>query len=88
MATQPSPAIPPFEPPPLPLSVTDSARRILWIVALYRAVCGAVLLGMALLFDLRILSVAAPNAFLTMLWVAEAKEVWIRVLGAVVMIVG
>jgi two-component system sensor histidine kinase PilS (NtrC family) len=65
MATQPSPAIPPFEPPPLPLSVTDSARRILWIVALYRAVCGAVLLGMALLFDLRILSVAAPNAFLT-----------------------
>ena len=40
-------------------------RRILWIVALYRAVCGAVLLGMALLFDLKILSVAAPNAFLT-----------------------
>ncbi len=65
MATRPSPAIPPFEPPPLPLSVTDSARRILWIVALYRAVCGAVLLGMALLFDLKILSVAAPNAFLT-----------------------
>ncbi len=45
--------------------MTDSARRILWIVGLYRAVCGAVLLGMALLFDLRILSVAAPNAFLT-----------------------
>lgn len=65
MASRPSPAIPPFEPPPLPLSVTDSARRILWIVALYRAVCGAVLLGMALLFDLKILSVAAPNAFLT-----------------------
>ena len=30
----------------------------------------------------------APNAFLTMLWVPEAKEVWIRVLGSVVVIVG
>ena len=38
------------------------------------------LAGCALLF--------APNAFLAMLWVTEAKEVWIRVLGAVVMIVG
>ena len=38
------------------------------------------LAGCALLF--------APNAFLALLWVAEAKEVWIRVLGTVVMIVG
>jgi two-component system sensor histidine kinase PilS (NtrC family) len=61
----PAPAIPPFEPPPLPVSITDSARRILWIVGLYRAVCGAVLLGLALTLDLKILNVASPNGFLT-----------------------
>lgn len=65
MARPPSSALPPLDRPGLPTSLTDSARRILWIVALYRAVCGAVLLGMALLFDLKILSVATPNAFLT-----------------------
>ena len=34
---QPAPAIPPFEPPPtpLPMSLSDSGRRILWIVGLY-----------------------------------------------------
>jgi len=62
---QPHPAIPPFEPPPLPLLITDSTRRILWIVSLYRAVCGALLLGAALLLDLRALSIGAPNAFIT-----------------------
>jgi len=62
---QPAPATPPFEPPPLPAAVADSNRRILWIVALYRAVCGAVLLGIALLADLQALAVAAPNAFVT-----------------------
>lgn len=62
---QPAPATPPFEPPPLPAAVADSSRRILWIVALYRAVCGAVLLGIALLADLQALAVAAPNAFVT-----------------------
>lgn len=62
---QPAPALPPFEPPPLPAAVADSNKRILWIVALYRAVCGAVLLGVALLADLHSLAVLAPNAFVT-----------------------
>jgi two-component system sensor histidine kinase PilS (NtrC family) len=61
---QPSPAVPPFE-PPLPVSSTDSARRILWIVGLYRAICGATLLGIALLLDLSLLAVAAPTTFIT-----------------------
>src|SRR5262249_11219026 len=41
------------------------SRRILWIVGVYRAVCGAVLLGLSLLVDLRGLNVASPNAFVT-----------------------
>lgn len=57
-------APPPLQPPPLP-GVQDSNRRILWIVALYRAICGAVLLGIALLADLQALSVASPNTFVT-----------------------
>ncbi len=61
---QPSPAVPPFE-PPLSVSAGDSARRILWIIGLYRAICGASLLGIALLLDLRLLSVSAPNAYIT-----------------------
>jgi two-component system, NtrC family, sensor histidine kinase PilS len=51
--------------PPLPASITGSTRRILWIVGLFRAVCGALLLGLALLLDLRALNVSAPNSFLT-----------------------
>ena len=35
---QPAPAIPPFEPPPVPSPMGDSGRRILWIVGLYRAI--------------------------------------------------
>ena len=62
---QPSPAIPPFEPPPLPDAMGDSGRRILWIVGLYRAVCAAMLLGAAMLLEPRVLGVATPNAFLT-----------------------
>jgi len=51
---------------PAPLSsMTASTRRILWIIGLFRAVCGALLLGLALLLDLRDLNVAAPNSFLT-----------------------
>jgi len=62
---QHQPAIPPFEPPPLPAIITESGRRILWIVGVYRAVCGALLLGTAIFFDLRIIGIGAPNAFLT-----------------------
>jgi two-component system, NtrC family, sensor histidine kinase PilS len=62
---QPHPAIPPFEPPPLPATITESGRRILWIVGVYRAVCGALLLGTAIFFDLRTIGIGAPNAFLT-----------------------
>ncbi|HEY7787126.1 MAG TPA: ATP-binding protein [Casimicrobiaceae bacterium] len=61
----PTPAIPPYSPPPLPASIIGSSRRILWIVGLFRAVCGALLLGLALLLDLRELSVATPNSFVT-----------------------
>src|ERR1051326_8598473 len=62
---QPRPAVPPFEPPPPPSLINDSTRRILWIVGLYRAVCGALLLGVALFLDLRTMAVGAPNAFIT-----------------------
>ena len=61
----PSPAIPPYAPPPLPASIIGSSRRILWIVGLFRAVCGALLLGLALLLDLRSLNVGTPNSFIT-----------------------
>ncbi len=62
---QPAPAVPPFEPPSAMSPMGDSARRILWIVCLYRAVCAAALLGAALLLDPRTLSIPTPNAFLT-----------------------
>ncbi|MFO1323821.1 MAG: ATP-binding protein [Burkholderiales bacterium] len=62
---QPAPAIPPFEPPPLPSPMGDSGRRILWIVGLYRAICAATLLGAALLLDPRTLNIVNPNAFVT-----------------------
>jgi two-component system sensor histidine kinase PilS (NtrC family) len=58
------PTLPPVT-PLLPTALSDSGRRILWIVGLYRSVCGAALLGTALLVDLRVLGIAAPNAFLT-----------------------
>ena len=61
---QPSPAVPQFE-PPLAMSSSESARRILWIVGLYRAICGATLLGIGLLVDLKMLAIAAPNTFIT-----------------------
>ena len=43
----------------------DSGRRIVWIVGLYRAVCAAMLLGIALLLDPKSLNIAAPEAFIT-----------------------
>jgi len=61
----PAPAIPPFEPPPMPSSMNDSGRRILWIIGLYRAVCGAALLGIALFVDLKNVAAIAPNPFIT-----------------------
>ncbi|HEY8244244.1 MAG TPA: hypothetical protein VII68_12340, partial [Casimicrobiaceae bacterium] len=61
----PAPAIPPFEPPPLPASLTESGRRILWIIGLYRSVCGAALFGIALLVDLKGVGAITPNAFIT-----------------------
>src|SRR5207248_8017150 len=62
---EPRPAIPPFEPPLVPAAVTESTRRILWIVDIYRAGCGAVLLSVALLLDPGVLSIATPHAFVT-----------------------
>lgn len=59
-----SPAVPAFEPPPMP-PVGDSGRRILWIVGLYRAICAATLLGAALLLEPRTLNIGNPNAFVT-----------------------
>jgi two-component system sensor histidine kinase PilS (NtrC family) len=43
----------------------DSGRRIVWIVGLYRAVCAAMLLGIALLLDAKSLNIAAPQPFIT-----------------------
>ena len=62
---RPASAAQPFDPPPLPLSVSDSGRRILWIIGLYRAVSAAVLLGTALVLDLRTVNVEAPYVFAT-----------------------
>jgi two-component system sensor histidine kinase PilS (NtrC family) len=45
--------------------ISGSTRRILWIVGLFRAVCGALLLGLALLLDLRALNIGTPNSFVT-----------------------
>ena len=62
---EPRAAIPPFEPPLLPASIAESTRRILWIVDVYRACCGAVLLSAALLLEPTVLSIATPHAFVT-----------------------
>jgi two-component system sensor histidine kinase PilS (NtrC family) len=65
METLPQPAIPPFEPPPLPAMITESGRRILWILGVYRATCATLLVGIALFLDLRIAGIGQPNTFLT-----------------------
>jgi two-component system sensor histidine kinase PilS (NtrC family) len=64
LTVDPLPA-PPIVPPAQSTTIAGSSRRILWIVGLFRAVCGALLLGLALLLDLRSLNVSAPNSFLT-----------------------
>ncbi len=62
----PTPSLtPPIEQLPLPMSQAESGRRILWIVGIYRAVCGAALLGTAMLLDLKVLGISTPNLFLT-----------------------
>ena len=62
----PTPSLtPPIEQSPLPVVQSESGRRILWIVGIYRAICGAALLASALVLDLRVLGISAPNAFLT-----------------------
>jgi len=64
ITADPSSPISPVVPaPPLATSLTGSTRRILWIIGLFRAVSGALLLGLALLLDLRALNVVAPNSF-------------------------
>ena len=65
MDTHPQSAIPPFEPPLLPAAINESGRRILWIVGIYRAVCGTLLVGTALFLDMRSAGIGLPNAFLT-----------------------
>jgi len=65
MDAQPQSAIPPFEPPLLPTMINESGRRILWIVGVYRAVCGTLLVGTALFLDMRTAGIGLPNAFLT-----------------------
>ena len=65
VTAEPLPPAPATSPQPLPELITGSTRRILWIVGLFRAVCGALLLGLALLLDLRAMNVDAPNSFLT-----------------------
>ena len=66
MIPAPAPSLtPPIEQAAAPISQTESARRILWIVGIYRAVCGAALLGTALLLDLKVLGISTPNLFLT-----------------------
>jgi len=62
----PSPSItPPIEELPSHPSQAESGRRILWIVGIYRAVCGAALLGTAMLLDLKVLGISTPSLFLT-----------------------
>ncbi len=65
MDTQTQPVAPPFEPPQRPVMIDESWRRILWIVGIYRATCGTLLLGTALFLDLHGAGVGLPNAFLT-----------------------
>ncbi len=56
---------PPLPPPPSAPGYGVSTQRILWIVGVYRAVCGAVLLGTASLLDLKVLGITASGAFIT-----------------------
>jgi two-component system sensor histidine kinase PilS (NtrC family) len=65
MDAHPQSAIPPFEPPLLPAMISESGRRILWIVGVYRAVCGTLLVGTALFLDMSAAGIGLPNAFLT-----------------------
>src|SRR5512144_1279738 len=48
---------------PLAVQVSDSSRRNLLTIALYRVTCGVILFAVAMLLDLRTISVAAPYSF-------------------------
>jgi two-component system sensor histidine kinase PilS (NtrC family) len=63
--THPARAVPTLESKGEARAVSASGRRILWIVGLYRAVCGAGLLGTALLVEPALVSLHAPSAFVT-----------------------
>jgi hypothetical protein len=65
MDAHPQSAIPPFEPPLLPAMINESGRRILWIVGVYRAVCGTLLVGTALFLDMPAAGIGLPSAFLS-----------------------
>jgi len=52
-----------LDPLPMPAAVSDSGRRNLLTVGLYRVACGAILFGVALLLDLKQMRVAAPYSF-------------------------
>ena len=58
------PAIAALRVPLLPETLNDSSRRILRTVGLYRAACAMILVGTALVLDLRSINVEAPNAFM------------------------
>jgi len=60
-----SPAIEVVEPQPFPGPLGGAGSRILTAVGLYRVTCGAILLGIAMLLDLKTINVAAPYAFVT-----------------------
>ena len=45
--------------------VSESGRRILWILGVYRATCATLLVGIALFLDLRVAGIGQPNAFVT-----------------------
>ena len=55
----PDSAIPSIEPPSLPAMISESGRRILWIVGIYRAISSALLLSTGLFLDLRAAGIAS-----------------------------
>jgi len=67
---------------PMAPAMTDAGRRNLLTIGLYRVACGVILFGVALLLDLKRMSVAAPYSFVTAAGLyfvyALAALAWIR----------